>query len=499
MDDVDAAHAAAVLGAIGAPLVLLARGRATLFGGFAALGVAEATLVLSRASDVLRPATLSLGLAALVVFGAGAVGFVRRPDLVVPVVLVAAPFRLPLDFGGEHRFFVAIAEAGDLGRLHALYAVLGAAALALLWRTARGGHVAALPPAVAAPSAALIAFASLSLLWSSALDAATNLLAFFLLPFAVLLACVGRAPFPPWLPRVLGWLAVALASLFAVVGLVEAATRDLLFSAPAVDVGNEYRSFFRVTSLFRDPSLYGRHVVLGMVVLVIAVLLRRVDPRPAAAVLAVLWAGLYFSYSQSSMAALFVAVLSVGLVASARRVRLVVTAAALALVLVGAGLVGAEVRDESARRATSGRSLRVEDTARVIAHHPVAGAGIGSQPLASRQLAERRGRLSAFVSHTTPLTIGAELGAVGLVLYLALLTGAAWAIEQVRRRDRALGLALAATLLVLFVHSLAYSGFFEDPITWFVLGAASSFLVREGGGTPAAAPPGRAQPAEPLP
>jgi uncharacterized membrane protein len=27
------------------------------------------------------------------------------------------------------------------------------------------------------------------------------------------------------------------------------------------------------------------------------------------------------------------------------------------------------------------------------------------------------------------------------------------------------------------VHALFYSGFFEDPITWFVLGVASSFLV----------------------
>jgi hypothetical protein len=44
------------------------------------------------------------------------------------------------------------------------------------------------------------------------------------------------------------------------------------------------------------------------------------------------------------------------------------------------------------------------------------------------------------------------------------------------RRQRALGLSLAAVFLALFVHSLAYSGFFEDPITWLVLAVASAYL-----------------------
>ena len=46
-----------------------------------------------------------------------------------------------------------------------------------------------------------------------------------------------------------------------------------------------------------------------------------------------------------------------------------------------------------------------------------------------------------------------------------------------RRRDQALGLGLAATLLALVVHSLFYSGFLEDPVTWAVLAVASSFVL----------------------
>jgi hypothetical protein len=47
----------------------------------------------------------------------------------------------------------------------------------------------------------------------------------------------------------------------------------------------------------------------------------------------------------------------------------------------------------------------------------------------------------------------------------------------VRRRDAALGLTLAAVLLALVVHSLFYSGFFEDPITWLAVAIAAGYLV----------------------
>ena len=42
----------------------------------------------------------------------------------------------------------------------------------------------------------------------------------------------------------------------------------------------------------------------------------------------------------------------------------------------------------------------------------------------------------------------------------------------VTRRDRALGLAAGAVFLALFIHSLFYAGFFEDPIVWGVMALA---------------------------
>jgi O-Antigen ligase len=482
MDHADTAQLAAVLGALGAALVLPARTRSTLLAGFALLACAEAGLIWSLSGDggsklTIGPFKLAAGAAGLVVLALVTAALVRWPDATTPLVLAAAPFRLPLDVDPDARFFLRVGDSGELGRLLPLYCVLGAACLALIVRVLREKRVPALPLLAALPAAAFTAFAALSLLWTSDLEAGTTTLAFFVLPFTALVAVVARAPFPPWLPRVLAIIAVAQATLFAVIGIWQALTHELLFFAPNLEVANTYAPIFRVTSLFRDPSLYGRHVVLGIVVLVVAVWLRRIPTLPAVALIAVLWTGLYYSYSQSSLAALFVAVLAIAAIAGTRGVRIGVAAATAALLLVGTALVVHEALDTSVRRATSDRSRRVELTARVFAEHPIAGVGIGSQPLASQQLSERSGPKPNFVSHATPVTVAAELGVIGLLAYAALLVSAAFLVESVRRRDMALGLTLEATLIALFVHSLFYSGFFEDPVTWLVLGVASSFLA----------------------
>jgi O-antigen ligase/polysaccharide polymerase Wzy-like membrane protein len=457
--------------------VLVARRRELMLGGFATLGVAE--LLLAREGGLSVSAGLVVaGIAALLVFTAAA-GLLRRARwLVLPLLLVAAPFRLPLDFGREHRFYVAIAHGGQLGRLLPLYAVLAVTVLALIWDTLRGEEITRIPQEIALPASAFIAFASVSLLWSSDQGAGRSLLEFFLLPFAALVAVGARAPFPDRLPRVLAVVAIVLPSIFAVVGIVEAATHRLIFYSHNLDVSNTYTSFFRVTSLFRDPSLYGRHVVLGLAVLVVCLWLRKIPLVPAAALIALLWVGLYFSYSQSSLAALFAVVLGITIVAADPRVRWVAIVAAVMVALIGAGIAASKVADSSVRKATSGRSRRIELTAKVWLHHPIAGVGLGGQPRESQKLADRVGPQQNFVSHTTPLTVAAELGLVGVLLYVALLAGAARAFEAAGRRHQALGLTLAAAFLALFVHSVAYSGFFEDPITWLILATAAAFLAR---------------------
>jgi hypothetical protein len=477
---------AALVGALGAALVLLGRSRVPLLAGLALLAVAEAGLVLDLSDHGHRvsPALVALGAAALVPMAILGALLVRWPSLVTPVVLAAAPFRPPLSFGGEHRFYVGAASAGQLGRLLPLYGVLGATALALGWNALRGRELKRIPTIVCLPAVAFFGIAAVSLLWTNDLHAGENVLAYFVLPFAVLVAVVARAPFPSWMPRVLATIGIALATLFAAVGLVQAATHELWFFSPSVEVGNAYSSFFRVTSLFRDPSLYGRHLVLGITLLLVAVLYRRLSPFFAFPLVAVLFAGLWFSYSQSSMAALFVVTLVLAAVGGDRGLRTVATLTAVVVLVAGAAFVVTSISDHSARRVTSDRSRRIDLTVKVFRDHPLVGVGLGSQPLASQHRSKQGGSTTRFVSHTTPLTIAAELGLLGLAAYLWLLAGATALIWRVLRIDAPLALGFGAVLLALFVHSLAYSsGFFEDPITWFVLGAASSFLWAHQGET----------------
>jgi O-antigen ligase len=500
MSGSDTAHVAAVLGALGAPVLLLARTRLVLLVGFVLVAGTEAALGYSRSGessridDVVALAPLA-GIALGILLLALAAGLLARwPEAVPALVLAAAPFRLPLTFERDNRFLVGVAAPGQLGRLLPLYAVLAAATLAYVYRLARGGEVRALPKALAYPAAAFVGFASLSLLWTDDLEAGTNLLGFFLLPFALLVTVVGGAPFAHWLPRVLAAIGIALACVFAVVGIVQAATHTLLFYSPTVEVANTYSSFFRVTSLFRDPSLYGRHLVLGITIVLVALWLKKIRLELAGALIALLFAGLYFSYSQSSFVALFVAVVLVTVVIGDRRGRQVVAALAVVAALVGAGVVAAAVRDGSVRKATSDRSRRVDSTFEVFREHPLYGVGIGSQPLASQRNSERYGPKPRFVSHATPLTIAAELGVVGFLAYVWFLAGAARTLDAVRRRDAALGLTLGAVFVGLFVHSLFYSGFVEDPITWVAVALAAGFLVAQGAAAEAPAILGRWRP-----
>jgi O-Antigen ligase len=486
MEHAETAQLAALGGALGAVLVLLAKGRAgraTLLAGLALLAVTELVLawalgdgLVGRLHGASGAVALVLGIVAV---GAAAAFFVRWPALVPLAVLVSAPLRPPLTFDSSATLLVRIAEDGRLGRLLPLYFVLAAAAAALSWRALKGGDVRPLPKEIAYPAAAFFAYACCSLLWADDIEAGTNLLLFFTLPFVALLATVARAEFPDWAPRALATTAIALASVFAAVGLWQAATHKLFFYAPNLAASNANTDYFRVTSLFGDPSLYGRHVVLGIGVALTLLATRRWRTWPLIALLALMWAGLLFSYSQSSMIALLVVTLALAVATGDRRLRRAVALLAALAVVAACGYVVWQVADgRSLDRVTSDRTERVKDATRVIEDHPVFGVGIGGQPRASRRLAHSDRPTPNFVSHTTPLTVFAELGVIGLGLYAWLLAGGTVLILRLRRRDETLALALGVTLLALFTHALFYSGFLEDPLTWLVLAITAAYSVQ---------------------
>jgi putative inorganic carbon (hco3(-)) transporter len=480
----DLAQAAAVVGAGSSVLVLVPRRRVALIAGFVVLTLAEGMLAVALipSSDlerlVHRPVLLAgLVLAALIVVGLAAL-LVRRPALIPLVLLIAAPFRISLTLGSQHAFL-----------LLPFYGVLAAATLAFCWRLVR-----AEPRNVtwwlAGPVAAFIALSAISLLWSRDLQQGSIELVFFLFPFAALFAIVARAPFPAWLPRVLGTTLVGLTVVFALIGLYQRATHTL-FYAPSLEVENTFTSYFRVSSVFKDPSLFGRYLALGIAVVTAAYLLGRVRLGIALAVVAIEYAALWFSYSQSSMVTIFVVVTGLSLVVGSPTTRRVVLAVAGAMVLAAAGAVAIHARKDSARKFTSDRSRLIAVTWKVFRNHPLAGVGVGAQPKASRDEAAHRVEATRNKSHTTPLTVAAELGVIGILVYLVFLAGVARSFLSLAARSRALAIGLAAVFLTLLVHSLFYAGFFEDPITWGVLALAAAALAvyreceetGDGGGT----------------
>ena len=469
MERVELAEAAAVLGALAAPLLLLARQRLVLLAGVALLAGAQTGLAFALVPDQLgdlagSPARLAAAAAGLVAVAALAVAFARWPAAMPAALLAAAPIRIPVQLGDEEAFL-----------LLPLYAVLAAAVLALLLRVFRGAELQPLPLLVAIPAAAFVEIAGLSLLWSRDPREGAIDLFFFLFPFAALLLVVGQALLTGVLTRLLAAALVAVTVVLAGIGLWQQWTHTLFF-ADDLQFANAYTSFFRVTSLFSDSSIYGRYLAVGIAVTLVLLWLDRLRLAIGLPVLAVLLAGLYFSYSQSSFIALFAAVLLVGLVAGDRRARLVLASTAAAVILATVAVFAVVTWDESSGRASSGRLPLVELTLPVFADHPVAGVGIGAQARASSRLEEARERVRRNVSHTTPLTVAAELGLLGLAAYAGFLFAAGRSSFLAMRRDRALGLSLLAVFTILVVHSLAYSGFFEDPLTWGALGLAAASL-----------------------
>jgi outer membrane protein assembly factor BamB/O-antigen ligase len=460
---------AAIVAAVAVVLCLVPSRRSALLAGLVLLAAAEGVLVHSLVpSHDLERAVASPARVAALVLGLGVLGgvallFARYPAFVPVIMLAAAPFRLPVTLGSQDAFL-----------LLPLYFVLAAAGLALIVRVLRGEVLRAPPLALGIPLAVYVGLASVSYLWTLDRPAGALELVFFLLPFAFLVAVVARAPLEPWLPKALAVTIVALGVLFAAVGLWQARTHTLFF-APTLEVANAYTTFFRVTSLFKDPSLYGRELVLAISVLLVLTLGRRLNPYLGIALVVFLWLGLYPSYSQSSMIALIVVAAGIAAVLGDRRDRLALGAAVVVIGLVALGRLAARARHSPLHTVTRGRSTLVTDASRAFLKKPVAGVGIGGQPRASAAQPERKQSRARAASHTTVLTVAAELGLLGLLAFAGVLAGAFAALRGAWRRNRLVGIGLAAVFGAMLVQSFVYSGFFEDPLMWGSLAAAGLY------------------------
>jgi putative inorganic carbon (hco3(-)) transporter len=451
----------------------------------------------------------------------------RRWSILLPLAIVfALPFRIPLHAGGE-----------TANLLVPLYLVIAAGVVGTAvrdWRgwpagpaaagdpppparqegvppttSPTGGAATWLPPVLAA-AAVLYAVQAL---YSADFSKGLQNVCFFLVPFTV---AFGLLQDVRWDRQLLRWVLIVVgveAAAFVLVGSVEYVVKSLFWNDQIIR-SNEFHTYFRVNSVFWDPNIYGRYLALVTVIAIGALLWTRTREVfwLLCGLIVVLWIGLVPTFSQSSFLALLAGLAMLAAIKWSWRWTLgVVVAGAIGAVLVVL-LVGGSGKITSDRLNVdlSGRGSLISGGLDLFGERPIQGYGSGSFQAAYR---EHRANKDApvTISHTEPVTVAAEQGLLGLLAYLSLIAVALWTLgrglwnaspaggddredspgrESPRSETGPAGLplglstlaaraAVLATFVALLVHTLAYAGFFEDPITWVLLAAGASLAQAE--------------------
>ncbi len=439
-------------------------------------------------------------LLALAVIAALVVLMRRRPDAFPLLAILALPFRLPISADGR-----------TVNLLIPLYLVVAAGTLAhllpRLLETVRGhtpeterGERDGLARNLERVLLGAVVLYALQALYSADHAKAAENVAFFYVPFALLFLILRDVSWTrELLLRCLG-VAVALSVVFAGVGFVEY-YRKALFLNPKVVAANQYDNYFRVNSLFFDPSIYGRFLALVMIALTTLVLARGVaayaaarrrELLGAAVVLAWLLAGLVTSFSQSSIAALLLGLAILagwcwGVRATACAAGALLALGVVIVLLAPASLhLGLKGSSGSASNATSGRTTLISGGLELFAKRPLQGYGSGSFETEYKRHGDASSENATAASHAIPVTVAAEQGVIGLAVYVALLALAGIVLFAGAGRSPP-RIAIAACFTALVLHTWTYADFLEDPFTWALLGIGIALARRDpGAGEPSA-------------
>src|SRR5581483_4997033 len=293
----DVTTAAAAAAAVGTGVLVAAPGRAWRLAGLAAWTGGCATLAVTLAPAGHAALYAAIGAAGLGAATALAYVFVRVPWSVAVAALACVPVRLHVAVGPA---------AGRL--LVPLYVVVAGAALALGWQLLSGRDPRRRELGLFAwPLVLVVAWSGLALAWSGDRRTGALYLLLSVLPFALLAVVLARLPWAAgWAGAVyvqLGTMAVA----FAAVGIWEYATRDTYLRphTVAADAAAPTGWFYRVGSVFDDPSSYARFLVVAILAGLVLVLYAKSGPAwTAAGAVAVTWVGLVPTFSAPALLAL---------------------------------------------------------------------------------------------------------------------------------------------------------------------------------------------------
>jgi O-antigen ligase len=491
----EALEVAGCLGAAAAvsASLLTSDARLRVTGLVVALALATALVAGQGWDDIanLRSHHLELAaviLAAIVGLAVGAAALLRWPVLLPLLIVAAMPFRVRLH----------VASGEDVNLLVPLYAVLGAGVLATVVATLRGRtQLRRLPKPLVIALAVVICLYALQTIYSKDVAFAARNVGFFLIPFAVLFSLLAEAKWDRRLLRLTFIVVLVEGLILAGIGIGQFADQHIFWN-DKLEASNNFHFYFRVNSLFWDPNIYGRYLVLS--VLLAATALLWADDRRLAFVLVgtltITFAGLLFAFSQTSFLALFAGLIV--LVALRWNFRWTAAATLVAVVVVGAGLAIRSASNDSTSIDTEGHGTLVSGGLKLARHRPLYGYGSASF---SKEFAreEHVPPGDTTISHSEPVTVAAEQGAIGVIAYLALLAAALWTMFSgmraiapglgapfmtLGRGDRVeLGparIAMAAAFAALLVHTIGYAAYLIDPLTWAVL-AIGAVLAAEGG------------------
>src|SRR4029077_2177446 len=122
---------------------------------------------------------------------------------------------------------------------------------------------------------------------------------FFLVPFAILFSLLAEATWDRRLLRLALAVLIAEGLILALIGIEQFADQHVFWNGK-LEASNDFHFYFRVNSLFWDPNIYGRYLVLSILLGATALLwvVKRSMALLLTGAVAVVFVGLVFAFSQ---------------------------------------------------------------------------------------------------------------------------------------------------------------------------------------------------------